>query len=221
LGTPYYPQGRGKIERFFQFVQSDFLPELAKSDVPTLALLNESLLAWLEVVYHRKLHSETGQAPLERFRQDDAPNTRSVDPTELRQAFLHRDQRTVTTTATVSFQGNRYRVAAYLRRQKVELRYDPFDLARIEVWFQDTFLQLAEPDRVVTTIHPDVEPDPLSAPPTGTGLDYLALLRTERERLIQSRLHGIRFSQLPQDSHPDHKTDDQLSQEDSNDDSAQ
>jgi transposase InsO family protein len=25
LGTPYYPEGRGKIERFFQFVQSDFL----------------------------------------------------------------------------------------------------------------------------------------------------------------------------------------------------
>ena len=31
LGTPYYPEGRGKIERFFQFVQSDFLPELARS----------------------------------------------------------------------------------------------------------------------------------------------------------------------------------------------
>jgi transposase InsO family protein len=50
LGTPYYPEGRGKIERFFQFVQSDFLPELATSPVPHLALLNESLLAWLEVV---------------------------------------------------------------------------------------------------------------------------------------------------------------------------
>jgi transposase InsO family protein len=221
LGTPYYPQGRGKIERFFQFVQSDFLPELAKSDVPTLALLNESLLAWLEVVYHRKLHSETGQAPLERFRQDDAPNTRSVEPSELRQAFLHRDQRTVTTTATVSFQGNRYRVAAYLRRQKVELRYDPFDLTRIEVWFQDTFLQLAEPDRVVTTTHPDVEPDPPSAPPTGTGLDYLALLRAERERLIQQQLHGIRFSQLQQDSDPDQQTDNAQSQEEPNDDQPQ
>ena len=70
LGTPYYPEGRGKIERFFQFVQSDFLPELARSSVDTLPQLNESLLAWIEVVYHRKLHSETGQAPLERARQD-------------------------------------------------------------------------------------------------------------------------------------------------------
>jgi putative transposase len=147
-----------------------------------------------------------------------------VDPTELRQAFLHRDQRTVTTTATVSFQGNRYRVAPYLRRQKVELRYDPFDLTRIEVWFQNTFLQLAQPDRVVTTTHPDVEPEPPAAPPADTGLDYLALLRAERERLIQQQLHGIRFSQLQQDSDPDspdRQTDDEHSQEKLDDDPTQ
>ncbi|MHC4509860.1 MAG: transposase [Planctomycetota bacterium] len=203
LGTPYYPEGRGKIERFFQFVQSDFLPELAKSAVPNLALLNESLLAWLEVVYHRKVHSETGQAPLERYRQDDAPSTRPADPTELRHAFLHRAQRTVTSTATFPFHGNRYRVAAYLHNQKVELRYDPFDLTRIEVWFQNTFLQLAEPDRVVTTVHPDVELDPLPTPPPDTGLDYLALLRVERERLLQQQLQGIHFSQLQEKNNDD------------------
>jgi putative transposase len=202
LGTPYYPEGRGKIERFFQFVQSDFLPEVEISRLSTLALLNESLLAWLEVVYHRKIHSETGQAPLERFRQDPAPSIRSVDPTELRQAFLHREQRKVTTTATFSFNGNLYRVADYLRRQKVELRYDPFDLTRIEVWLNNTFLQLAEPDRLVTTVHHDVEPDPRPVPPPRTGLDYLALLRTERERLLQQRLQGIRFSQLPAQEEP-------------------
>jgi transposase InsO family protein len=197
LGTPYYPEGRGKIERFFQFVQSDFLPELVHSSVANLALLNESLLAWLEVVYHRKVHSETGQAPLERYRQDDSPSTRPADPTQLRQAFLHRDQRKVTKTASFSFHGNRYRVPDYLRGQKVELRFDPFDLTRIEVWFQNTFLQLAEPDRISTTSHPHVQPDPLPSPPPDTGLDYLALLRAERERLIQQQLEGIRFSQLP------------------------
>jgi len=149
------------------------------------------------------VHSETGQAPLERFRQDDGPLTRSTDPTDLRQAFLHREVRTVASTATFSFQGNRYRVAAYLRNQKVELRYDPFDLTRIEVWFQNTFLQLAEPDRIVTTVHPDVEPDPLPAPSPDTGLDYLALLRIERERLLQQQLQGIRFSQLQEKSNDD------------------
>jgi len=197
LATPYSPEGKGKIERFFGFVRSDFLPELAHSSVTTLHQLNESLLAWLEVVYHRKLHAETGQAPLERFRQDPHPATRPVDPQQLRQAFLHGAQRKVTKTATVSFRGNRYRVPAFLRGQSVELRFDPFDLTQIELYFRDTFIELAEPERIVTTVHPDVEADPLPAPPPpGTGLDYLALLRAERERLLQAQLEGIHFSQL-------------------------
>jgi transposase InsO family protein len=196
LGTPYYPEGRGKIERFFQFVQSDFLPELAHSSVTTLRQLNESLLAWIEVVYHTKCHSETGQAPLERFRQDDAPTTRPVDPEVLRQAFLHRATRKVTKTATFSFHNNRYRVPDYLRGQTVELRFDPFDLTQIEVWFNDAFLQLAEPDQIVTIIHPDVTPDPVPSSAPHSGLDYLALLRAERERLIHDQLDTIHFSQL-------------------------
>jgi len=196
LGTPYYPEGRGKIERFFQFVQSDFLPELTRSSVSTLHQLNESLLAWLEVVYHHKLHTETGQAPLERHRQDPAPAARPADPEELRQAFLHRETRKVTKTSTFSFRGNRYRVPAYLLRQSVQLRYDPFDLTRIEVWFNDTFLQIAEPDKIVTTVHPDVELDPVPEPPPDSSLDYLALLRAERERMVREQLDGIHFSQL-------------------------
>lgn len=196
LGTPYYPEGRGKIERFFQFVQADFLPELPLSSVTSLPQLNESLLAWIEVVYHRKLHAETGQAPLERFHQDPAPSIRPLDPQELRAAFLHRVQRKVAKTATFSFHRNRYRVPAYLRGQTVQLRYDPFDLSRIEVWFQNTFLQIAEPDRILTTTHPDVEPDPAPTPSPRTGLDYLALLRAERDRLIQEQLDDIHFSQL-------------------------
>lgn len=197
LGTPYYPEGRGKIERFFQFLQADFLPELNHAEVTSLAQLNQSLLAWLEVVYHRKLHSEIGQSPLERFRQQPQTTTRPVDPASLRQAFLHRAHRQVTKTATISFQGNRYRVPDYLRGQTIELRYDPFDLSQLELWFQDTFLQLAQPDQLVKPSHPDVTPDPQPAsPPPETGLDYLALLRTEHHRLLQAQLEGIHFSHL-------------------------
>jgi len=204
LGTAYYPEGRGKIERFFQFVQSDFLPELAHSSVTTLPQLNESLLAWVEVVYHRKLHSETGQAPLERWRQDPAPSIRPVDPQELRAAFRHREQRQVTKTATVSFRGNRYRVPAFLRGQTVELRYDPFDLAQIEVFFRDTFIAMAEVERLVTTVHPAVTPDPVPTPTPTSGVDYLALLRLERARLQQAQLEGLHFTQLTAPQEPTH-----------------
>ena len=207
LGTPYYPEGRGKIERLFEFVQADFLPELAISTVTTLPQLNASFLAWLEVVYHRKMHSETGQAPLERFRQDPAPTTRPADPEELRVAFLHRAERKVYQTATVSFQGNRYAVPPYLRGKPIELRYDPFDLTRLEVWYNDAFLELAEPEEIVTTTHPDTEPDPVPKPPPDSALDYLALLRRERERLLQEQLGTINFTQLEQHDTKEHADD--------------
>jgi len=197
LASPYYPEGKGKIERFFQFVQSDFLPELEKSDVSSLPQLNQSLLAWLEVVYHCKHHSEIGQSPLQRFRQNPNPAARSVDPEILHQAFLHRAQRKVKKTATVSFQGNRYLVPAFLRGQTIQLRYDPFDLSHLEIWFQDQFIQPAQPERIVTNTHPEVTPDPTPpTPPPDTGLDYLALLRNEHQRFIQAQLPGIDFSQL-------------------------
>jgi putative transposase len=173
-----------------------------------LSELNQSLLAWLEVVYHRKIHTETGQAPLERFRQDPAPATRPADPEQLRHAFLHRTQRKVYKTATVSFQGNRYTVPAYLRGKRVQLRYDPFDLTRLEVWYNDAFLDLAEPEEIVTTNHPDVDLDPVPKPAPDSGLDYLALLRLERERLIQEQIDTIHFTQLNASSPKEDTSDD-------------
>jgi hypothetical protein len=41
-----------------------------------------------------------------------------------------------------------------------------------------------------------LEPDPVPVVPPEEGLDYLALLRTERERLLQEQLQGIQFTQL-------------------------
>ena len=56
---------------------------------------------------------------------------------------------------------------------------------------------MAQPDHLVNPIHPDVTPDPRPAsPPADTGLDYLALLRTEHHRFVQAQLEGIHFSQL-------------------------
>lgn len=85
--TPYEPEGRGKQERFFETVRAQFLPEVEASQLTTLTELNESLWAWLECVYHPRVHSETQQTPLARFtaRLD---RIRTVDPETLRRAFL-------------------------------------------------------------------------------------------------------------------------------------
>jgi hypothetical protein len=69
-------------------------------------------------------------------------------------------------------------------------------------------LQLAEPDKIVTTVHPDVEPDPVPEPPPDSALDYLALLRAERERLIREQLDGIHFTQLAPPTDEEQNQDD-------------
>jgi len=198
LARPYSPQAKGKIERFFGFVRSDFLPEVAACpSVQTLDDLNQSLLAWIEVIYHRKVHSETGQSPLDRFHRDPAPAVHPVDPLSLRTAFLYRVGRKVDKTGRVHFQGNHYAVSGFLAGQAVELRYDPFDLANVEVWYNGQHLAQAEPVHLQTSTQPGVSPDPAPPAPTpSTGVDYLALLRQERERLLREQLPPIPFTRL-------------------------
>src|SRR6202011_3784401 len=66
--TPGRPQGRGKIERLFRTVREQFLVEITgepdvvgRHHVTDLAELNRLFAAWVETVYHRAVHSETGQ----------------------------------------------------------------------------------------------------------------------------------------------------------------
>ena len=85
--TPYAPEGRGKQERFFETLRLQFLPEVETSDITTLSALNESLWAWLECIYHQRVHSETEQTPLARYSAGLA-QVRSVDPETTRSGGL-------------------------------------------------------------------------------------------------------------------------------------
>jgi putative transposase len=104
--TPGRPQGRGKIERFFRDVNGEFVVEIATADgaagrrVRDLAELNRLFTAWVETVYHRRVHSETGQAPLARWM---AGGPFAVPaPADLAEAFRWSEHRTVSKTAVVS-----------------------------------------------------------------------------------------------------------------------
>src|SRR5258708_3522857 len=69
---PGRPQGRGKIERFFRSVTEEFVVEIVGRvrggrPIADLAELNRLFTAWVETVYHRRVHSETQQEPLARW----------------------------------------------------------------------------------------------------------------------------------------------------------
>jgi len=88
--APGKPAGRGKIERFFRTVRDQFLVEIAPTpeeahdlgstlgtSVASLAEFNSLFTAWVEQVYHPRVHSETGQA---RWRGSWPPGRRSRPP---------------------------------------------------------------------------------------------------------------------------------------------
>lgn len=188
--APGRPQGRGKLERFFRTVRDHFLVELAERALDSLEELNRLFQAWLQQALHRRLHSETGETPLERYtasspRRADAGD----DPELLRQAFLWRETRTVTKTATVSLYGNRYEVDAALVGCRVELLYDPFDLERIEVRYQGRPFGLAVPHTIGRHAHPQAAREPAEEePPPPTGIDYLRLLEHQHEQELRRQI---------------------------------
>ena len=158
-----------------------------------LSELNRLFSAWLEVVYHRRVHSETGRSPLERFDAAGAPALPT--PALLREAFLWSEERTVTKTATVSLHGNQYEVDAALVARKIELVFDPFDLTRIEVRYQHRPFGLAVGLVIGRHTHPQAERE-VPPPPTPTGIDYLKLLAERRDAELSG--HRIDYSSLTQ-----------------------
>lgn len=193
--------GRGKIERFFRTVRSQFLVEVEQRDITDLDELNRLFTAWVEQRYHRRVHTETGQTPLQRFMADGIPDVPS--PALLREAFLWSAVRTVTKTATVSLIGNRYEVDPALVGRKIDCVFDPFDLSTVEVRYDGRSFGMAAVHRIGTHVHPKAagrhhhdERDAQTPPPT--GIDYLALVEQEHRDATRS---SINFAAITRDDH--------------------
>ena len=187
---PGQPAGRGKIERFFRTVREQFLTELTAPGtlerVTDLATLNELFTAWVETVYHQRVHTETGQPPLARFLAGGAPATPT--PAQLREAFRWSEHRAVTKTATVSLHGNTYQVDAALTGRRVELVFDPFDLTDITVRYAGRDLGPAIPHVIGRHVHPNAKPTQQPPIPV-TGIDYLALVRDRHTQALTQRVN--------------------------------
>src|SRR6266545_4029526 len=67
---PYSPYQNGKQESFWGQVEGRLLPMLEGVADLTLDQLNDVSQPWVELEYNRKVHSEIGQTPLERFLND-------------------------------------------------------------------------------------------------------------------------------------------------------
>jgi hypothetical protein len=124
---PYQPQGKGKIERFFRTVRSDFLPRLRAK---TLDELNLALDCWLRDVYHNREHRSTQQTPLARY----AAHCECVRaaPKDLPDHFRQQARRRVAKDRTVSLAGRLFEAPIALIGKQITLFYHAHDLAHVE-----------------------------------------------------------------------------------------
>ena len=196
---PGRPQGRGKIERFFRTLREQFLIEAGRREL-SLPELNRLLRAWLERSYHRRAHSETGEAPAVRFA---TARPRYLSGEELHDAFLWATKRVVSKTATVSLHGNRYEVDAALCGRSVELIFNPYALGKIEVRWGGRSFGEAVAHEISRHVHPRAQADLGLQPPAKTGIDYLALLEAEHEADLLGKTGRIDYRHIASDEDND------------------
>lgn len=130
---PYSPEQNGKQECFWGQIEGRLMAMLEGEDPLTLQLLNEATIAWVEVEYHRKTHSETGQTPIQRFLDGPDVARTAPSPDELRMAFTVETTRSLRRSdCTISVEGRRYEVpSAYRHLKRISVRYADWDLSRI------------------------------------------------------------------------------------------
>jgi len=124
---PYAPEGKGKLERWHRTFRAQFLSELDTSRIHDLNDLNTRLWAWIEQVYHRRIHTSlNGLTPLSRYQQDLARiRLLGSKALKLDELFYHRVSRKVRRDGTVAWNGNRFEVDYVLTGKQVQLVIDP------------------------------------------------------------------------------------------------
>jgi len=125
---PYQPQGKGKIERFFKSVRSQFLPGFTGT---TLGEINLAFEEWLSQDYNDRKHSATCQKPLERF-VDGLECIRST-PANLKEHFRKTVRRKVNNDRTIILDKRLYEGPVELVGKQVELLFHENEYDRVEL----------------------------------------------------------------------------------------
>jgi putative transposase len=135
---PYSPYQNGKQESFWGQVEGRLLAMLENCSDLTLAFLNEATQAWIEMEYHRQIHSEIGQTPLKRFLESPSVGRECPSPDALRLAFCLETSRTQRRSdGTISLEGIRLEIPSRFRHlPRIQVRYASWDR---------TFVHLVDP----------------------------------------------------------------------------
>ncbi len=189
------PPPGGLIERFFGTTQTQFEAEVRAGQILDLGQLNRSFSAWLNVSYHQRIHSETGQAPAERY-ETGLRFIRHVDIQAILPFFMKREERIVHPDfSDVSLNGSFYKVDPRWRGDKIEIRYDPYSAIETVQLYSNRgeYLGMGERYGREKGAHPPQTPSvSLPAPKD----NYLELLIRQHDEQLKAQSQGIDYRKL-------------------------
>ena len=121
---PYDSPSRGKIERFFRTVRSNFLDDVGEDRAWTIGDLNDAFSQWLREKYHHGHHRGIDARPVDRHQASirDYPRKRVAEET-LEEFFLVTVARVVGKDCTLSLNGLIYEVPPQFIGKRVELKF--------------------------------------------------------------------------------------------------
>jgi transposase InsO family protein len=133
---PYSPYQNGKQEVFWGPVEGRLIAMLERVRDLSLSALNEATQAWVELEYNRKVHSEVGASPLDRWVHGEDLGRACPSSDELRLRFTRIERRTQRLSdGTLTIAGVRFEVPSRFKHLKrVAVRYASWDLARAWLW---------------------------------------------------------------------------------------
>lgn len=145
--APYHGNQKGKIERWFGVMKTQWMHNLNDQDFTTLEDLEKSFATY---VVDRNNQSNRmlpkKQSPLERF-SVEAETMYKVPKKELAQAFLHREERTVANDGTISLFSQQFETGHATIGQRVTIRYQP-DLSSVYLEWQEELHEIKAVNKV-------------------------------------------------------------------------
>lgn len=145
--TIFYPQGKGKCEKYWDTVQKSFYTEvLSAGSVNDIEHLNDLFFSWLQLEYQDKVHSQIKMTPAQRWELSikEGRKLRFISPLEIDDIFLHQELRLIHPYGIIYFQSNTYEGPGSLVGYNVLVKYDPFDLKELKVYYNDKFMGIAK-----------------------------------------------------------------------------
>jgi putative transposase len=162
---PYYPNMKGKIERFFQTLESGclsilpgYMPQVGTTEGAaikrvheflTTQQLDQEITRWIDEVYHQRKHSETGRAPAE-FWEATKHLQLPASEDDLNLLILKHDKEctVINTGIKLTLSGVKHRFwspeLAYHWKRRVRLRYNPDDTESVLIYCAATGEYLCE-----------------------------------------------------------------------------